>query len=559
VTRGLSSLVAAMLCAGSAGAEQLPAPPVEPKSGISLAIATPFHEPPASGALPLSVTIRNDSLRDGQWRLALEATGSWGQRTYGLVEELPVPAGEERRFELAAQLGAREAIPWVMVQVRILGPGVGPQDIVLYHRHVAAPSRSGATGTVSAPVALSESLALRHEATLTAELQDSNVALFASRFEPGQLPGDWRSYTGFARVAMTALEHRGAPAAAQAALRRWMARGGELLLLSGGGERTERIGFGRLLVRPARDDSEARTALLDGLEGPASRSPFPTGSYVPGALAHDVRLPELPDGMLVFFVLGVAAVAGPVNLFWFCRGRRRQRLFWTTPVVSVAASAVLLAMILAVDGTGGSGARWTAIVLQEDAHGAVVVQEQVARTGFLLGSAFELEAGASMERLDTPAPGFQGAPQRLDRSGNRHSGGWFRSRAIQSHLVEAARPSRLRVELAGGSPGTPLIVSSIPATLDTLFWLDDDGDWWTGEGVEVGVPSRLAPSDESEFGRWLQQQSGRAGTKGLALLSQLDPTPGDFFAACTEARLGIETLPTVEWRQASVWITGRVL
>lgn len=541
----------------------LPPPPVAAESGIAIDLSCPFEEPPASGALPLEVVIRNGSPRDARWLFRFEAQRGWGVERRETVRELAAPAGEERRYALVVPLGPPDANPWVTVRLDVVGPGVEPRSVVLYQRHLAAPAAAGGggRGTVSLPLALSESLAGAHQQDLATLLAASQVALHSSRFDPGRLPVDWRCYTGFARLALTRDEHDRLGPAIRGALRTWVSRGGELLLLAAtDGPRDEPVGFGRVRTIPAPNRRETHVALAKALREPAPAG-YLVENYAAGALGNGVELPAPPGGLLAAFVLVVAGIAGPLNLFWLCRGPRRSRLLWTTPLVSLVASAVLLLVILAVDGTGGSGARWTAVALDEGAHRGVVLQEQVARTGFLLGSAFALE-DPSLVALLQPAPN-QYRPQArrpvLRRYGAVYSGDWFRSRQLQAHFLEVSMPNRFRVERAPGAAGAPRLVSSIPGRLGSLFWLDREARWWRARDVVAGVPFRPDPAQPAEFEDWRREQGRSAGPRGRALLFALDPSPGAFFASSDEAGLGVDTLASIEWRQAGVLVTGRVV
>ena len=70
--------------------------------------------------------------------------------------------------------------------------------------------------------------------------------------------------------------------------------------------------------------------------------------------------------LLIGFILVFAVLVGPVNLFWLADASRRHRLFWSTPLISVAASLLLVGVIALQDGFGGSGERVMATLLVPD-------------------------------------------------------------------------------------------------------------------------------------------------------------------------------------------------
>jgi hypothetical protein len=91
-------------------------------------------------------------------------------------------------------------------------------------------------------------------------------------------------------------------------------------------------------------------------------------------------------GLILCFVLAFGVLIGPVNLFVFARGKNRFRLFWTTPLISILASAVLLLAILFTDGLGGNGKQLIAVFSLPGSNQAAVIQEQIARTAVLFSN-----------------------------------------------------------------------------------------------------------------------------------------------------------------------------
>src|SRR5690606_18267044 len=101
-------------------------------------------------------------------------------------------------------------------------------------------------------------------------------------------------------------------------------------------------------------------------------------------------------GLFVVVLIAFGLLVGPVNLFVFAKSGQRHRLFITTPIISLATCALLILLILIQDGTGGRGERIVLMEVRPDAdeNRAYLHQEQVSRTGVLLGSSFELKESA---------------------------------------------------------------------------------------------------------------------------------------------------------------------
>ncbi len=200
---------------------------------------------------------------------------------------------------------------------------------------------------------------------------------------------------------------------------------------------------------------------------------------------------------LIGFIVVFAVLVGPVNLFWLADAKRRHRLFWTTPLISLAASLLLTVVIVLQDGFGGHGQRAMVTLLCPDRREAVVVQEQVTRTGVLASRRFT----AAEDLVLTPLKVGRFFGKSFGQSGRDYGGDWFASRSVQAQRAEAIVPSRAEVQLlnadAASTGAPPVVVSSIPATLREIHYLDPPGHGWRGDHLHTGEQSpcvgRTAP------------------------------------------------------------------
>jgi hypothetical protein len=190
------------------------------------------------------------------------------------------------------------------------------------------------------------------------------------------------------------------------------------------------------------------------------------------------------------------------------------------------------------------------VVLLPGENEAVVVQQQVVRTGMILRRSFKLPADTDLQlRLDG-APGPQGTE--LVRQGDMASGGWFASRAIQYHDLCRVTPTRARVDLVeGGKEGrAPVLQSSVGASLRQVHYRDEDGNLWLADELPPGRRVTLQRRyDHSGAGPTMTALAAR----GVAL-------PAGHF--CAEGGPGdlapIPTLASIRWTDKSVIYTGRV-
>jgi hypothetical protein len=549
------ALALALLGAASTFASVPLAPvPMLPDSGIAISVSGYFQESPIAGYLPLQVKIANDSARAGAWELRFSSTMYASE--YESAQRLSVEPGAVRMFELlvplAVGLHPRGHLGnTVTLQVR--GPGVEGRPVTLFTRSFSS-TGSGSGAVTAAPLAaFSESLAGTSWTAAADLLKQRNLALLASRFEPAFLPTDWRAYAGFASVFVSDADWRATLVpGARDALLSWVARGGELFVV-GPDVRALTLdegphGFGsvRLLV-------DADPAALADAIAAADRSLYSHLDYEHAPLREQTAEVPLPAGTLALAVLAFGLLVGPVNLFWLCRGRRRVRVFLTTPALSLGVALLLSLYVVLQDGLGGEGRRVIAIALLSDAHQAAVVQEQTARCGALWHSGFQ--AGEPL--LAEPAwqdDGYRTSQRAL--FGTRYEGDWFGSRSIASQVLETVRTSRASVVMQPGDDGAPAVLSTIPVTLATLHLRDAAGGYWRAQQVQTGRRRALSASNQAEYEAWEAVLVATAGPHVRALLTPLRGRPGSFHASADSDQEAIASSPAIRWQAAAVIYTG---
>jgi hypothetical protein len=522
---------------------------VDPASRIGLSLRTPFQDATPPGACTIEVTIRNESRRKGVWQASIEANS--GAAVQVSRHSLSVEAGASRTFLLVG-LTNPGAI-WSRTVLEIHGPGVSSGPLAVCEARWRLPS-GGSAGENSAPYAMSHSLARGIWDAIEQELSSRQLRISGSRFEPADLPADARAYTGLTLIYLRQDEWAALPAGVKEAIRDWVALGGRLWLLGPPASDT-RLGFGLVSTWPLSGDPRPQALGIARQVLEAAAGDFNQGryeAYEPWTLPAELGQPETHRGLLFTFLLVVTLVIGPLNLFWFARGRRRHRVYWTTPLLSAAAALALSVFILVQDGTGGAGVRWTAVAIRPDEHRATVIQEQAARTGLLLGSLFRNPDPLRLVPLPVEPiwARAMGSSSRPEIAGDAYSG-WFRSRKLEAHYLETAHPTRGRVEVTVGTP--PHALSSIEGVLQDLYVVDQDGAVWHAAGVQAG--QRVALSPAKGFDTWFANVLASAGPAGRRRVQPLQNIPGYFYASAP-AGAAIETLPSIRWTQKSLLYVG---
>ena len=101
-------------------------------------------------------------------------------------------------------------------------------------------------------------------------------------------------------------------------------------------------------------------------------------------------------------LVAFAVLVGPVNFFVFAGQGRRHRLFFTTPLISLGMSALLILYIVMKDGFGGDGYRVVLREVDQQENNSHLIQEQICRTGMLFSGSFELDNDLTITQVPEP-------------------------------------------------------------------------------------------------------------------------------------------------------------
>lgn len=401
---------------------------------------------------------------------------------------------------------------------------------------------------------------------------------FASSYIPLQLPSDWRGLSGIDVLVMTTDDWRDLDPARQLAVRHWIALGGQLELRSKA-PAPDLNTLGLALESGAPPEGDARRGLGSVRLTPWNGLALGSDTFRAYSAGNDRPTPErvrhasgvnvsslleaigpraasaLPVGLIL---LAFGILVGPLNLFKFAGPTRRHRLFITTPLISLGASLVLLGFILARDGTGGRGRRSAVIYINPDDHSACIRQEQICRTGVLLGSSFSTREPAAVSigavsAFDptNPAVSFSNPSSNSSlrcafNSPTDLSGDWFQSRSEQVHFIKTVTATRGRIEISG-TPDAPSAVSSFDFPLDSLFWRDATDQWWQAPStVTTGTPTPLTKVPAMDLSTFTVARA-------------VSPKGRWFLATTSDPRAGlVDTLPSIRWERNDIILCGPV-
>lgn len=427
-------------------------------------------------------------------------------------------------------------------------------------------------------VLLSESLFTPYASTLDSETNRKFSATrgsttFAGKFDPKQLPDDWLAFSSYDSVVMTDSDWSAVPPGSRNAILSWVRLGGQLIIYAAPGSTSaslglpEEAGYGSIALPDTQLTAATAKTIFDKvLSNPAApkqqsiSSDF--ASYWP--LQNSFGSQQFRYGLFIGVLVLFAFIVGPVNLFVFAKPGQRHRLFITTPIISLAASLLLIGLIILQDGFGGSGFRRVLMEVRPDAglNAAFLHQEQFSRTGVLTGSGFTLDSPAAIVPVPiapsswarfTSAPNAKGAFDLQPESGRITAGGsWFQSRSEQGQALSAVISTRGRIE-ATGVPGEFLSTFEFP--IDTIYQLDASGQWSRATAIQAGKRFSPTPIDPSIATPEIDKLADGFTQRNKNFIGTAAKRPGHFVAVTTAAP-GIATSPSIRWKQTTTVITG---
>ena len=411
---------------------------------------------------------------------------------------------------------------------------------------------------------------------------------FGAAFDPKSMSNDWRAYSGYDACLLTENEWEDLPVGAKTALLKWNRMGGALFIYTrdssttlatlsidkeGTEQRSAALGWGTIRLKLLLRDGllppdETVKMVLDSVNLTGGnrlhnlrnnfRSSWPLQTAFGSKTAHIF--------FFIFILIIFGILVGPVNLFVFARAGRRHKLFITTPIISLGASALLVVLILFQDGLGGRGQR---IILHEVGpdNSAYLSQEQIARTGVLLNTSFTTSdhgylspvmiSNSRWARVTLDNEGGRGRYNvALEEDGLKVTGDWFQSRSEHGHIFETIRPSRGRINLVS-TGSAPVVNSTFEFPLETLFYRDAKDDLWRADDVQQGRNTTLNSVTSALFDGWFKSEAARFAAKNKERLNLMETRSTRFFATSSKAP-GIDTLDSLNWSETRTFLTGQV-
>jgi hypothetical protein len=544
------------------------------KTDTHVEVLALFTQPSRGGFMPVRVKIANNLLTARTIQLRFKSSVSYDDRL-------------QCRSSFSITAGAEKTVTQdLMVPLTTSSSTYGDMTILAVELDGSLGDASNTlraeTNSSLPAVLMSEALFTPNASVLDAEAKKRSGSSygnnnFAGKFDPKQLPDNWLAFSGYDSVMMTDTDWTNVPASARNAILSWVNLGGQLVVFTTGSSATvaglpKDPGYGtckRVTISSDLKLDDTKTLDLVMKTNPvraraiASRSDY-NGSW---PLQAHFGSQAFNYGVFIAVLVVFGILVGPVNLFVFAKSGQRHRLFVTTPIISLGASLILIALIIFQDGFGGNGMRRVLMEVRADAgqNAAFLHQEQFSRTGILTGSRFNVDPACYF----APTPIAKSRWARFTDDHNARgsfnlqpgagkmegTGDWWQSRSEHGHTLTAVTPTRGRIE-AGTEANT--FVSTFDFPIETLFYLDDAKQWHRAESINTGKPFSLTPIDATMAEPALATEANAFTTRNRELLERAKNRPGHYIALTGQAS-GINTHPGMRWKETRTVITGPVV
>lgn len=570
----------------------------EPKSGSYVEVTSLFSKLPSSGYAPVRVTIANRTAIPVSVSLNFhsEAGGYYNNGSLHVKSSFTAssPAGIVSTTDFLVPVAST---------VKDAGYSMGSNSQTLRLDMVGAVnarhSQSSTNSSEFPYLLMSEALSTPNASSLDGQLNKhlhgtkggyvpGNLA-FAGKFDPKSMPEDWRAYIGHDGVLLTDQDWLNLTPGARAAILQWNRQGGYLRLFATNsastleslsiatevidGNQTRSKGQVKISTIPSSLTLDASNTLGEvvskhnkwPLQVRATIEDYSNGSW---GLHTTLGTKTFHFLLFILVLIAFGVMVGPVNLFVFAKSGMRHKLFITTPIIAIGASVLMIILIFVQDGLGGRGIRvqWMELVRDDSDNNAYIHQEQVSRSGVLIGNRFVIGDPASITPLPLPASQWtrlsnsnsndQTYEMNIVDKGLQVSGDWFQSRSEQAQMIRAVVPTRARIESTDAANENALL-SNFEHEIDAIYLSGKGGKYWCAEKIPSGKNFLTRECSQAEFENFVDNAGAMLGKNQQGQLEQLAKRPGYYIALASQAPM-IETYSAIRWTQNTTIITGRV-
>ncbi len=557
---------------------------------------------PCSGYLPMRLTLKNGTPSEKIWTLNFRSTFLDNYSHRGNNEGTNLTSD----FSYSCPPESSKTYDLLVPVVTVIESGHNPSETSLTttlrsdddieNDHIRSSYAKDQPATLLSTKLYTEHISSLNTLTTSSSSYMRGSQTYASQFTPSIMSEDWRAYSGYDVLVCTDLDWMEMSAGARNALLEWNRLGGKILIYklnsasnfkslnideseNNTGSASIDRSFGNVQLVPLADikslDVSALNAMIKDSTIVNNKHNIINDSYsgysgAAWALQKTLGNLSFSPMYLIIILIVFGILVGPVNLFVFAKAGQRHRLFVTTPIIALGASLLLVIIIIVQDGFGGHGQRVQLIEVRADANEnkAYVWQEQVTRTGVILGSSFETSSPAYFTPVPLSESHFSRVTQENHGGDTNHiashgekglagSGDWFQSRSVHGHYLECVIPTRAKITLKSNE-GAPMINSSFDHNIQALLYLDEAGQAWQTMDLAAGDTKKLTPVDAAEFSSLVSEYYDLMTPKLQREFDTLRKRKNHFIALTPDAP-AISTLESINWTSTKSIITGPVV
>jgi len=394
---------------------------VLPKTGTQIKVESAFSALGSWGYYPVTVTLRNESSNDSTFSLKTNSDSS--APTYGMGEarsietkanfNLSCPAGSEKSFDLLLPISMAS----FGYNGRYFGSGNDDETENSLHLEFKSGNEKWST-SVSGEHDLSKYSKVYSIAT--APKVTTTSARLINTLNPKLLPVSLQAMSGYDDLLLSEADWNSLKEEAKSSLITWVEQGGQLAVI---GEKGTSRTLATLLEKELKlspfnkkgglflhtlNNGSIWTGSLENLKTIENRLNATertkvqlndlkngyddkSGSKLKWPIHQKLGVKKFDTIIIALLLVVFTIIVGPINFFVFAKQGKRHRLFFTTPLISLGMSALLIGYIVVKDGFGGKGHRILLKDINQEANSSFVIQEQISRTGMLFSSTFEMD------------------------------------------------------------------------------------------------------------------------------------------------------------------------
>lgn len=421
---------------------------------------------------------------------------------------LPVTNAVNRSFTLSVLSVPLPALTNAVATVRlnVNASGAGGQVSV-----DAVELSDGSTSTFAGDARASSTYATRftHGGSSSSTYQGPTV--LRSELEASGWSESWLAFTAFDLVVLSRADLAAMNAAQQNALRSYVEAGGGLAVLgqtelpkgweTGASQRVaparnstlarSYLGFGQVLLLGVGNIVGLERLQVDALRELARECgqvwqsmPNEGGANSEFPVIEDARIPVRG---IVFIMLAFILVVGPVNIFLCARANNRIAMLWTIPLISFITCAVVFGYSLMSEGITPTTRTEAVTFLDQTAHRATTLARQAFYTPLTPGDGLRYTHDTEVTPLVDVNRYNGGNSRELELSQSQHLvRGWVTARVPAHFALRKSETRRERLQVQRLPDGRVTVLNGLGADIQTLWFRDDKGRLFKGEGLKAG-------------------------------------------------------------------------